>query len=211
MRNRRVMPFAGAAWEANRVTRDRHAIGAVLALAGASLIWRWTRRDTRARITRSGGTTIEETVAINRRPDELYAFWRTLRQLPTVMPQLTSVQVTDDRRSRWVFKGPAGWRTTWFAEIIDDIPDQLIAWRSTEGSDFVGAGSVHFECGGPARGTVVRVTLQYKTQAGKLGAAIARAFDAEPSQVVREGLRRFKRLMETGEIPTTEGQARGSG
>jgi len=195
-------------WGAKKLSREHHPVGALLATTGASLIWRSTR-DTRARLGGSRGTGVEESVAINRGPDELYEFWRNLELIPMIMPQLASVEIVGHRRSHWIAKGPAGWRTEWYADIINDIPNQLLAWRTVEGSELVSAGSVHFEAGPVGRGTVVRVKLQYDPPGGKLGAAFAWAFGEEPSDVIREGLRRFKQLMETGEIPTTEGQPRG--
>jgi uncharacterized membrane protein len=195
-------------WGAKKLSRERHPVGALLATTGASLIWRSTR-DTRARLGGARGTGVEESVAINRGADELFEFWRNLELLPMVMPQLASVEIVGHRRSHWIAKGPAGWRTEWYADIINEIPNQLLAWRTVEGSELVSAGSVHFEHGPVGRGTVVRVKLQYDPPGGRLGAALAWAFGDDPSHVIREGLRRFKQLMETGEIPTTEGQPRG--
>lgn len=195
-------------WGAKKLSRERHPVGALLATTGASLIWRSTR-DTRARLGGARGTGVEESVAINRGADELFEFWRNLELLPMVMPQLASVEIVGHRRSHWIAKGPAGWRTEWYADIINEIPNQLLAWRTVEGSELVSAGSVHFEHGPVGRGTVVRVKLQYDPPGGRLGAAFAWAFGDDPSHVIREGLRRFKQLMETGEIPTTEGQPRG--
>jgi len=197
-------------WGAKRLSQQRHPLGAVLATTGAGLIWRSARDDTRARLGGTRGTLVEESFAINRSPAELYGFWRELERLPTVMPELLSVRRVDHRRSHWVAKGPAGWRTAWNAEIINDIPNELIAWRTTEGSDVASAGSVHFESGRRGRGTVVRIKLQYDPPGGRIGAAFARGVGDSPSQVIREGLRRFKQLMETGEVPTTEGQPRGA-
>jgi uncharacterized membrane protein len=196
-------------WGARKLSRERHPVGALLATTGAGLIWR-SSRDTRARLAGSRGTAVEESVAINRGPDELFEFWRNLELLPMIMPQLASVEIVGHRRSHWVAGGPAGWRTEWYADIINEIPNQLLAWRTVEGSDLVSAGSVHFEPGPVGRGTVVRVKLQYDPPGGKLGAAFAWAFGDGPAHVIREGLRRFKQLMETGEIPTTEGQPRGA-
>jgi uncharacterized membrane protein len=198
------------AWGANKLSRERHPLGAVLATTGAGLLWRSTRDGRRARLGATHGTIVEESVAINRPADELYAFWRALDRLPAVMPELSSVRLLDHRRSHWIARGPAGWRTEWYADIINDIPNELIAWRTIERSDVVSAGSVRFEARTRGRGTVVRVKLQYHPPAGKIGAAWAWIFGDSPSQVIREGLRRFKQLMETGEIPTTEGQPRGA-
>ena len=148
-------------------------------------------------------------MAINRSPAELYGFWRNLEQLPIIMPELKSVRRRDNGHSVWKARGPAGVPLRWHAEIINDIPNELLAWRTTRGSSVVSAGSVRFEPGAPGRGTVVRVRLQYDAPAGKLGSAVAWLFGDTPTIVVREGLRRFKQLMEAGEIATTEGQPRG--
>jgi len=128
--------------------------------------------------------------------------------LPVVMPELRSVEVVGHRRSHWIAKGPARYPVQWYADIINDIPNELIAWRTIDGSAVSSAGSVHFDPGPPGAGTTVRVRLQYDPPAGKLGAAIAWAFGDDPAKVIREALRRFKQLMETGEIPITDGQPR---
>ncbi len=122
-------------WGAKKLSEERHPLGAVLAATGAGLIWRSTRSDTRARLGGSRGTSVEESFAINRPAQELYEFWRNLEQLPRVMPELSSVRMIDHRRSHWVARGPAGWRTEWYADIINDIPNELIAWRTIEGSN----------------------------------------------------------------------------
>jgi uncharacterized membrane protein len=125
------------------------------------------------------------------------------------MEYLESVRQLDQRRSHWVAKGPAGRRVEWDAEIISEIPGELIGWRTLDGADVVSAGSVRFIPAAGNRGTHVRVRLQYDPPGGKVGAAIAWIFGKEPSQTILEDLRRFKQLMEAGEIPTTVGQPRG--
>jgi uncharacterized membrane protein len=196
-------------WGASRLSKDRHPAGALLAMTGAGFLLRSTRSDTRSRLAGARGIVVEQSFAINRPAPELYDFWADLEQLPRIMPELLSVRMLDHRRSHWVARGPVGWRTEWYADIINEIPNELIAWRTIEGSDLVSAGSIHFEPGAVGRGTTVRVRLQYDPPGGKLGAALAWAFGDSPAQVLREGLRRFKQLMETGEIPTTHGQPRG--
>lgn len=197
-------------WGTNKLSRGRHPFGAVLATTGAGLLWRSAREGTRERLGGRRGTIVEESFAINCSPEELYSFWRELERLPRLMPELMSVRVIDRRRSHWIARGPAGRRVEWYADIINDIPNELIAWRTTEGSQVACAGSVHFEARSRGRGTVVRIKLQYDPPAGKIGAALAWAFGDSPSQVIREGLRRFKQLIETGEVPTTQGQPRGA-
>ena len=196
-------------WGASKLSKNRHPAGAVLAMTGAGFLLRSARGDTRSRLRGARGTVVEQSFAINRPASELYEFWADLQQLPRVMPELLSVTTLDHRRSHWVARGPVGWRTEWYADIINEIPNELIAWRTIEGSELVSAGSIHFEPGTVGRGTTVRARLQYDPPGGKLGAALAWAFGDSPSQVLREGLRRFKQLMETGEIPTTDGQPRG--
>ena len=121
-------------WGAKKLSRERHPVGALLATTGASLIWR-SAHGTRARLGGARGTAVEELVAINRGADELFEFWRNLELLPMVMPQLTSVEIVGHRRSHWIAKGPVGWRTEWYADIINEIPNQLLAWRTVEGSE----------------------------------------------------------------------------
>ncbi|HYC31071.1 MAG TPA: SRPBCC family protein, partial [Gemmatimonadales bacterium] len=115
---------------------------------------------------------------------------------------LESVRVMDERRSHWVAKGPAGSRIEWDAEIHNELPNELIAWRSLPGAEVDHAGSVHFEPSA-AGGTEVRVILRYDPPGGKAGAAVARLFGEEPSQQVAEDLRRFKQVMEAADFPVT--------
>src|SRR2546429_668060 len=111
--------------------------------------------------------------------------------------------------AHWVGRARAGSRVGWDAEIYNEKENEMIAWRTLEGGDVASAGSVHFEPAAGGRGTVVRVVLKYDPPAGKLGAFVARLFGENPEQQIDEDLRRFKQLMETGEIATTEGQPSG--
>jgi len=148
-------------------------------------------------------------IVINRPVEELYRFWRNLENLPQFMPHLESVDRVTDTLSRWRARGPGGKIVEWNAEIINEVPNQVIGWRSIEGSDVVSAGSVHFDDAGPGRGTHVRVRMQYSPPGGKIGAAVARLLGRDAATEIREDLRRFKQLLETGEVPTTHGQPRG--
>ena len=152
------------------------------------------------------GQRAESSVTINRAPADLYRFWRDFQNLPRFMPHLSSVRVDTARQSHWVAQGPAGTTVEWDAEITDDRPDALIAWRSLAGADVDHAGSVRFEAAPGGRGTFVRVCMEYHPPGGALGAVVATLFGEEPGQHLREGLRRFKQLMEAGETATTAGQ-----
>ena len=128
-------------------------------------------------------------------PEEAYRFWRNLENLPSVMSHLKSVTVTGEKYSHWVAHAPAGTSIEWDAEIVNDEENHLIGWRSLPDSSVHNAGSVHFEPEGD--GTRVKVRLQYNPPAGVLGAAVARLFGEEPTQQIREGLRRFKEQVES--------------
>ncbi|MBC7835011.1 MAG: DUF2892 domain-containing protein [Phycisphaerales bacterium] len=155
------------------------------------------------------GIHVEKAVTVNKSPQELYDFWRRLDNLPRFMRHLKSVEVIDDTHSRWVAHAPAGTTVQWEAEIINDDPGSVLAWRSVEGSDVPNSGAVRFRPAPVGRGTEVKVTLEYLPPAGKLGVVIAKLFGEEPGQQIKGDLRRFKQLMETGEIPTTDGQPAG--
>jgi uncharacterized membrane protein len=152
---------------------------------------------------------VEKSVLINRDATELYAYWREFENLPAIMRHLDSVTTLDDQKSHWVAIGPAGKKFEWDAEIYNEKPDELIALRSMPGADIVNAGSVHFERASFGRGTRVKVVLNYNIPGGKLTALFAKPFGTEPGQLIEDELRRFKQLMETGEVPTVEGQPNG--
>ena len=156
------------------------------------------------------GIHVEESFTIMKSPEELYAFWHKFENLPRFMMHLKSVNTIDANRSHWVAEGPAGMNVEWDAEIINDEPNRLIAWRSRGGADVDNAGSVTFRPAGGDRGTEVSVTLDYIPPMGRAGALVAKLFGRDADQMIREDLRNFKRLMETGEIPTTQGQPRGT-
>lgn len=132
---------------------------------------------------------------------EVYRFWRRLDNLPRFMTHLNRVTETPDGKSHWVAEAPAGLAVEWDAEVINERENEVLAWRSLPGSDVVTAGSVNFDEARDGRSTQVSVNLQYAPPAGKAGAFIATLFGVEPSQTVREDLRRFKQLLEAGEIP----------
>jgi uncharacterized membrane protein len=156
------------------------------------------------------GIEVERTITLNASPEQLYQFWRDFRNLPRVMKHLEAVESVDQRTSHWVARGPLDRNVEWYAEIINDIPNELIAWQSLEDSDVGTAGSVHFQPAPNGRGTEVRVRLRYDPPGGIIGAAFAKLFGEEPAQQIEGDLRRFKHIMEAGELPTTVGQPRGA-
>ena len=163
--------------------------------------------DTRRQLGSMRGIHVEESVTVNRPIAEVFRYWRNLENLPKFMEHLDQVSMREAGVTHWQAKGPAGVTVAWDARIINEIENKVIGWQSLEGSTISTAGSVNFDQ--DPHGTRVTVHLQYHPPAGRLGAAVARLFGEEPSQTIREDLRRFKRLLETGEIPTTEGQSSG--
>jgi uncharacterized membrane protein len=208
-----------------QLKEQRSAAGMALSAAAGALIYRsatglWPmsaaenaaqdgRYDTRESLGGTRGVHVQESATINRSPDELYRFWRRFEELPRFMDHLVSVSTRGPRFSHWVAEAPAGRTVEWDAEVINDVPGELIAWRTLRGADVVSAGSVAFKPAPGRRGTEIRVRLQYHPPAGKAGATVAWLLGHEPSQTIREDLRRLKQLMEAGEVPTTQGQPRG--
>lgn len=216
---------AGAALAAYAVAKKRDLSGAALALAGGYLLYRGvtgycpgyaalrtgtapqTHADSPTAVIPHGqGIKVEHVMTINRNADELYDFWRNFENLPRIMAHLESVTVQDNTHSHWVAKAPLGKTVSWDAEIINEIPGEMIAWRSTGKADVPNAGSVRFKPAPAGRGTEVKVNLEYNPPAGLVGMAVAKLFGEEPNQQVMDDLRHFKALMEAGEIPTNAGQ-----
>lgn len=154
--------------------------------------------DTKVALAGRRGVHVHERVTIGRPRDEVYRFWRHLSNLPRFMKHLERVDEIDARRSHWVARAPFGRRVEWDAEIINEIDNELIGWRSLPGADVVTAGSVRFE-DRPGNATEVIVHLQYEPPAGRLGAWVASLAGEEPSRQIREDLRRLRWCLETGE------------
>jgi uncharacterized membrane protein len=155
------------------------------------------------------GVRVRRAMTINRRIEEVYNFWRNFENLPRFMKHLEEVHVQDGGHSHWVARGPLGLKVEWDAEIIEDKPNEKISWRSMPGSQIENAGSVIFLEAPGGRGTEIQVTIQYDPPAGSAGAALAKLFGEEPTVQVLDDLRRFKQIMETGEVATIRGQTSG--
>ncbi len=159
-------------------------------------------KATETLIEHKGEHLVGRAVTINRPRSELFAYWRDLANLPTFMDNVERVDVQDEYRSHWVVKAPAGKMVEWDAVITEEEPDEFIAWASAEGADVPNSGRVDFRDATGGRGTVVTATILYDPPAGVIGKVIAKLFQREPAIQARRDLRRFKQLMETGEIAT---------
>jgi len=163
-----------------------------------------TAENTHAAIPGYRGFKVVETITINRPAADLYNYWRNFENLPRIMDHLESVQ-THGSRSHWVAKAPLGMEVAWDAEIINDRPNELIAWQTLPGSTVATAGSVHFTPSTGGRGTNVQVTLKYDPPGGSLGSWFSWLLGRDPKQMIQEDLRRFKQQMETGQVATSRG------
>jgi uncharacterized membrane protein len=152
---------------------------------------------------------LKSTTTVTRSPEEVYAFWQRLDRLPTFMAHVDDVSVTGARRSHWKASAPFGRDVEWDAETTDDIPGERIAWRSLDGADVPTSGEVRFVSAPGGRGTEVHVTVSYEMPGGALGKAAAKYFGEEPSQQLDDDLRRFKQVIETGEVIRSDGAPRG--
>jgi uncharacterized membrane protein len=192
----------------------RSAIGACIAVSSAPLLYRgvtgrWPSvlngnvqpDSTKTALGGARGVHVRESIRLELPVADVYGFWRRLDNLPRFMRHLTRVTERPGGTSHWVAAGPAGLAIEWDAEVINEIENRVLAWRSLPGSDVVTAGSVNFDAVRGGRSTQVSVHLQYAPPAGKAGALLASLFGREPSQTIREDLRHFKQLLEAGEIP----------
>jgi uncharacterized membrane protein len=148
-------------------------------------------------------------ITVNATPQRVYERWHDFERLPSFMFHLKEVRSTGPGRSHWVAKGPMSTTVEWDAEIVDDVPGERISWQSPEGS-VKNAGEVRFATAPAGHGTEVRVALTYSPPAGALGAAVAKLFGEEPNQQISDDLRRFKQLVETGEIARSDSTPQGN-
>ncbi|HTL87941.1 MAG TPA: SRPBCC family protein [Leptolyngbya sp.] len=196
--------------------QKRSLRGILTAIAGGGLAYHGATADKSLtdKVTEAVGIdkalVVEKTVTINKPAEVLYSYWRNFENLPTFMKHVKSITVSEGgTRSHWVANAPLGQEVEWDAQVIKDEPNRLIAWTSIEGADVDNSGFVRFTEAPGDRGTEVKVVLEYEIAGGKLTAALAKLFGEEPEQQIGDELRRFKQLMEAGEIATTEGQPRG--
>jgi uncharacterized membrane protein len=181
----------------------RSKTGAALATAAGVLAF------TAAKSQLSNSPKIAKaTFLVNTGADKAYEIWRRFENLPRFMAHVKSIRELDDKRSEWVANGPLGREIRWTAEITEDVPNQRIAWRSLPDSDVKHSGFVEYRPDPLGRGTFVTAEVRYDGMTAA-GSGLASLLGKHPEFMVREDLRRFKALLETGEVPTTVGQTHG--
>ncbi len=157
----------------------------------------WTLRD---KPKGDQGALIGRCVTINRPRQEVYTRWRDFARFPEFMDNVRSIEKIDDKKSRWTIEAPAGKTVELVTEMTHDVPGERIAWKSVEGSDITTAGEAIFSDAAPGRGTIVQLVMTYDPPAGAIGKLVAKLFQREPNIQARRDLRRFKQLLETGEV-----------
>ena len=147
---------------------------------------------------------VQKSVSILKDREELYRYWRDFSNLASFMENIERIDVRDDKHSHWVVKAPAGRTVEWDAVVVEDEPGHRIGWASAEGASVKNAGVVEFKDATQGRGTEVHAHIIYEPPGGEIGRVIATLFQKEPGQQAHRDLRRFKMLMETGEVATTK-------
>ncbi|GAA1322274.1 SRPBCC family protein [Pseudonocardia xinjiangensis] len=190
-----------------RRTRTLAAAAAVLGVAAADVA---TARRATGGGLRSDELSVQAAITVNRPVGEVFDYWHDLTNLPRFMAHLEDVTLLGSDRSRWTAKAPAGVEVTWEAEITAHTAEELIAWRSVEGSAVATTGRVRFQPAPGDRGTEVHVAIEYRPPAGRLGSTVAKMFGESPDQQIHDDLRRFKQVLETGEVVLSDGSPEGT-
>jgi uncharacterized membrane protein len=194
----------------DRRSRTTAAMAAVLGLAAVDVYAATRASRAQHGHGRPGPLELHASVTVNTTPDEAYAFWRDFENLPSFMLHLVSVTETGEGRSRWEASAPLGKTVSWEAELTGDEPGRRISWKSLPKSTVDNSGTVHFAAAPGDRGTEVRIHLHYDVPGGRVGRAVAKLFGEEPDQQVRDDLRRFKQVLETGDIVRSDALPHGT-
>ena len=166
------------------------------------------KKSTQARIPLQDEAKSRQGLTIGKSPEEVFAFWRNFKNLTAFMKDISDIQVLSAKRSKWTVELKSGISAEWIAEITEERPGEMIAWRTVEGQVDT-SGSVWFVKAPADLGTVVYLSMQYEIPGGKLAEVFTQLNGEDPETIALTNLRRLKALLETGEIPTIEGQSSG--
>lgn len=222
----RILSVAGGALLLSSGLRRQSLGGLVTAALGGYLFYRGAsgnclinsaigRNTTDSTDTTKALIEITKSLTVNKPREEVYAYWRQLENLPRFMYHLKEVRQLDDKRSHWVAQladnklASALGTVEWEAQIITEVENEQLVWKSVDDAKIDNAGEVRFLDAPNGQGTEVHAVIQYRPPAGQLGGAIMKLFNPAFEQMIKQDLRRFKQLMETGEIATIEGQPSG--
>lgn len=207
-----LISYGLAADKSNLARLALAGVGGMLVYRGATgrcSVYNALGIDSRQGESMLGSSRVAHSVTINRDRFELYRFWRKLDNIPQLIDDVVSVQVIDDRRSRWTMKSPVG-EFSWEAEITSEREGEEIAWSTVPGSEIDNSGRVTFN-EQPGRGTRVELEVRLSPPGGKIGTALSRVFTKSPREQIADALHRFKQLIEAGEIASVKGQSRARG
>ena len=193
-----------------RRRRTRVATAAVLGITALDLFAATRSARDRRHGRRPRPLHVDASVTVNRAVGDVYGYWHDFTRLPTFMRHLRSVTLGEDGRSHWKADAPIRKSVEWDAEMTGDDPNQRISWKSLPGADVANSGTVHFAPSPDGRGTEVRVSLHYDVPGGRVGRAVAKLFGEEPEQQVRDDLRRFKQVLETGDVVRSDALPQGT-
>lgn len=148
-------------------------------------------------------------ITIGKNPTDVFSFWRNFTNLKYFMKDIYDIRVISPTKSEWTVKLKSGPSASWLAEIVDEVPGRMIAWKSIEDSEVKTEGSVWFSQAPAGLGTVVKLFMNYKIPGGKLTELATLMTGEDPENLTLTNLKRLKAYLETGVIPTTEGQSSG--
>jgi len=201
-----AMAFGRTGARRNRLTAAAGAVAAVTAVDALAAV---SMRRSEAE-TADEPTSVKAAITVWCPREEIYAFWHDFQNLPRFMAHLEAVEPAGDGHSHWKAKAPTGGTVDWDAEVVMDLPNELIAWRSLPGADVENAGTVRFQAAPGGAGTEIRLDMEYKPPGGAVGVTLAKLFGEEPRQQVEDDLRRFKQVLEAGEVMRSDGSPEGA-
>lgn len=182
------------------------------AAAGSALLYRgatgycpiYEKLDIDGRKTASINTRVS--IIVNKPREDVYNFWRNLANLPLFMKHIEKVEEYDGRKSRWEARIPEGSPVPikWEAEIVKDVPGELLSWQSLPGSGIDNAGKIEFHDALGKQGTELRVMITYRPPAGNIGAGIAKLLNPVFAKIVHDDIMNFKSFLDAGKINLTD-------
>jgi uncharacterized membrane protein len=186
----------------------RGPLGFAARTLGAGMLWSELRQPTAAAAPagreRRRTVDIQKTLFIEAPPDQVYEFWTDYENFPLFMSNVHEVRDLGGGRSHWVVRGPGGVPIEWDAVLTEQVPGEILAWRSRPGSMLENAGAIRFRPEG--QGTRVDLRLCYSPPIGGAGRAVAQLLGADPRAKLNEDLGRLKSLLEGASRSKAEDQ-----
>ena len=135
------------------------------------------------------GIRVVRTMTVEAPIERVYEFWSDFENFPRFMSHVREVKRTGPDRTRWVVAGPGGTPIEWDAVVTDRVPNEVIGWRTVEGSLVEHRGTVRFRPAGNGA-TRIEIRMTYRPVGGALGHGVAELFGSDPERVIGEDLAR---------------------